>query len=156
MTCCFRFLGKEAFSLIFLYAGGVYPSRLAPCKAVYMRYKDAGVWVRRTHLLLAWEYGGCKCPCHCRICCSKRGIWWDPCVRPKGHTGRCVCFHCWSQGVEHWFRGLRLCSMCHSAIRGVLVKSLPYGPMHWGCYRYRKPPSHSFELLPEYHSSVAR
>ena len=77
-------------------------------------------------------------------------------MRPKGHTGRCVCFHCWSQGVEYWFRGLRLCSMCHSAIRGVLVKSLPYGPMHWGCYRYRKPPSHSFELLPEYHSSVER
>ena len=141
-------LPEVVFRMIFLHVGSVYPSGLAPSSAVYGLFKAAGAWVRRHYLLRACDYGGGDCRGHCVICGSTH-----VCVRPKGHLGRCVCFPCYGRGVEHWFPGLRLCSMCHSAIRGVVVTTSTYEFMHWGCYRYSTPPSHSSDLLPEFHSS---
>ena len=154
-------LPEVVFRMIFLHVGSVYPSGLAPSSAVYGLFKAAGAWVRRHYLLRACDYGGGDCQGHCVICGSTLGSTTRRgratkrravCVRPKGHLGRCVCFPCYGRGVEHWFPGLRLCSMCHSAIRGVVVTTSTYEFMHWGCYRYSTPPSHSSDLLPEFHS----
>ena len=143
-------LPEMLFRMIFLHVGSVDPSGLATSRTVYGLFKAAGAWVRRHYLIRACEYGGTNCQAHCVICAKK-----EVCVRPKEHLGRCICFDCYIRGVEHWFPGLRLCTMCHSAIRGVVVTTSTYELMHWGCSRYSTPPSHSSDLLPEFHSSCS-
>ena len=142
-------LPSGAFRKIFLFVG-VSPSGFAPCKAVYTLFKAAGVWLRRGSLLRATEYGGDVCQaerCGCKKC---QGSELAGCVRPRGHTGRCICWTCWESGTERWFPKMRLCSKCHCAILGV---PSPCGTMHWGCYRGLPPPYFSSKLLPEYTAS---
>ena len=136
----------EPFCKIFLFAG-VSPSGFAPCKAVYTLFKAAAVWVRRTHLLVAIEYGGDVCGAvrsGCNKCQRYAG---EGCVRPRGHTGRCICWRCRAIGTEQWFPKMHLCSKCHSVILGV---PSPCRTMHWGCHRGGPPPLCSSTLLPEY------